>query len=86
MNRSKSIPAFMLTAIPAPVSPQRALPLGTSPWAGARGTPVVSTYDGSPYLGAIRNTVLYGEVWERATTLEAGPEHDHDSSTPGPLP
>ena len=26
---------------------------------------VVSTYDGSPYLGAIRNTVLYGEIWER---------------------
>lgn len=25
----------------------------------------VSAYGGSPYLGAIRNTVLYGEIWER---------------------
>ena len=27
--------------------------------------PVSNLYAGSPYLGELRNTVVYGEIWER---------------------
>ena len=37
------------------------------PWAYAQQPPPPSgTYDGSPYLGQVRNTYLYSGIWERS--------------------
>ncbi len=68
MNRPESIPAFMLSGILL-LSASACTASGDISMSGSQGAPgeqqVVGTYDGSPYLGAIRNTVLYGEIWER---------------------
>ena len=46
---------FALLSLIAPQSPLAAQQPGAP----------VGAYDASPYLGEIRNTVLYGDIWER---------------------
>ncbi len=68
MNRSKRVSGLVLSGI-LMLSLSACTADGDASTGESEAAPaaqqVVGTYDGSPYLGAIRNTVLYGEVWER---------------------
>ena len=57
-TRSILGPVVVALALASLIAPQSAL-------AAQQPAAPVGAYDASPYLGEIRNTVLYGDIWER---------------------
>ena len=57
-TRSIIGPVALTFALASLIAPQ-------SPLAAQQPAAPVGAYDASPYLGEIRNTVLYGDIWER---------------------
>ncbi len=57
-TRSILGPVVVISALGSLIAPQ-------SPLAAQQPAAPVGAYDASPYLGEIRNTVLYGDIWER---------------------
>ena len=57
-TRSILGPVVVTFALASLIAPQ-------SPLAAQQPAAPVGAYDASPYLGEIRNTVLYGDIWER---------------------
>ena len=57
-TRSIIGPVALTFALASLIAPQ-------SPLTAQQPAAPVGAYDASPYLGEIRNTVLYGDIWER---------------------